>query len=282
MQIADNLALLADRLKMLRSKVETVALVPTMGALHDGHMALIDEARRAAERVVVSIFVNPRQFGPTEDFAAYPRPADADIALLEKMGVDLLWMPRADQIYPAGYATTISVARLGEGLCGAVRPGHFDGVTTIVAKLFNQIRPDIALFGEKDWQQLAIIRRMATDLVLGVTVTGVPTVRAEDGLALSSRNAYLSADERRRAVALPRALASAVIAIEAGESPDTQLEAVRVHLTQAGFGPIDYVALVAADDLTPLDRLDRPARLMAAARIGGARLIDNWPASPKR
>lgn len=267
---------------MLRSKVETVALVPTMGALHDGHMALIDEARRAAERVVVSIFVNPRQFGPTEDFAAYPRPADADIALLEKMGVDLLWMPRADQIYPAGYATTISVARLGEGLCGAVRPGHFDGVTTIVAKLFNQIRPDIALFGEKDWQQLAIIRRMATDLVLGVTVTGVPTVRAEDGLALSSRNAYLSADERRRAVALPRALASAVIAIEAGESPDTQLEAVRVHLTQAGFGPIDYVALVAADDLTPLDRLDRPARLMAAARIGGARLIDNWPASPKR
>lgn len=282
MQIADNLALLADRLKMLRSKGETVALVPTMGALHDGHMALIDEARRAAERVVVSIFVNPRQFGPTEDFAAYPRPADADIALLEKMGVDLLWMPRADQIYPAGYATTISVARLGEGLCGAVRPGHFDGVTTIVAKLFNQIRPDIALFGEKDWQQLAIIRRMATDLVLGVTVTGVPTVRAEDGLALSSRNAYLSADERRRAVALPRALASAVIAIEAGESPDTQLEAVRVHLTQAGFGPIDYVALVAADDLTPLDRLDRPARLMAAARIGGARLIDNWPASPKR
>ena len=280
MQIADSLALLADRLKMLRAHGETVALVPTMGALHDGHMALVERARQVADRVAVSIFVNPRQFGPKEDFGAYPRPADADIALLEAAGVHLLWMPAPDQMYPAGYATTIAVARLGDGLCGAVRPGHFDGVTTVVTKLFNQVRPDMALFGEKDWQQLAIIRRMVLDLDQGVTIIGVPIVRAEDGLALSSRNAYLSADERHRATVLPRALKAAVAALESGAAPAEQIATVRTQLDAAGFASIDYVTLADADDLTPLDRLDRPARLLAAARMGGTRLIDNWPVKP--
>jgi pantoate--beta-alanine ligase len=244
-------------------------------------MQLVAHARALADHVAVSIFVNPRQFGPKEDLAAYPRPADADVALLSAVGVDLLWMPSVEAMYPAGYATSVSVAKLGEDLCGATRRGHFDGVSTVVAKLFNQIRPDIALFGEKDWQQLAVIRRMAADLNMGVDVVGVPTVRAEDGLALSSRNAYLNADERARAATLPQALAAAVAAIEGGAEVAGALEGVRAKLAAAGFDPVDYVALAAADDLVELKTLDRPARILAAARLGGARLIDNWPVNPR-
>jgi pantoate--beta-alanine ligase len=201
--------------------------------------------------------------------------------LLTAAGVDLLWMPSVEAMYPPGYATNVSVAKLGEDLCGAARRGHFDGVSTVVAKLFNQIRPDIALFGEKDWQQLAVIRRMAADLNMGVDVVGVPTVRADDGLALSSRNAYLNADERARAATLPQALAAAVAAIEGGAVVAGELATVRAKLTAAGFDPIDYVALAAADDLEALETLNRPARILAAARLGGARLIDNWPVTPR-
>lgn len=262
---------------MLRSDGARVALVPTMGALHDGHLALVREAQRHADKLVVSIFVNPRQFGPKEDFTSYPRPADADASLLRESGVALLWMPTVSEMYPQGYATTVSVAALGDGLCGAARPGHFDGVSTVVAKLFAQVRPDFALFGEKDWQQLAIIRRMAIDLDLGVSVIGVPTVREDDGLARSSRNAYLTADERKRAVALPTALKAAAAAIAGGGDVADALETARATIVAAGFGEPDYVALVGADDLQPMDRLDRPARVMTAARIGKARLIDNFP-----
>ena len=255
--------------------------MPTMGALHEGHMTLIEAAKRQADFVVVSIFVNPRQFGPKEDLAAYPRPADADAALLAGAGVDLLWMPSVEEMYPAGFATNITVASLGDVLCGAVRPGHFDGVATVVSKLFNQVRPDMALFGEKDWQQLAIIRRMAADLDLGVNVIGVPIVRAKDGLALSSRNAYLTKAERKRAATLSAALRDAVAAIESGAPVAVSLKTVTASLVKAGFGPIDYVTLAGADDLAPMTHLDRPARLLAAARLGKARLIDNMAVTPR-
>ncbi len=280
MQILHHLAALRNRLSLLRSNGGTIALVPTMGALHRGHMKLVDVARAMADHVVVSIFVNPRQFGPKEDFTSYPRPAAADAALLDAGGTAILWMPGVEEMYPAGYATTVSVGGLGDGLCGSARPGHFDGVATIVAKLFAQVRPDHALFGEKDWQQLAIIRRMSADLDLGVDVIGVPTVREVDGLALSSRNAYLSPTEREQAAALPDAMIKAITTIEAGAPVAAALQSVMDRLENAGFGPVDYVTLAGAEDLQPMQILDRPARLLVAARLGKARLIDNMAVTP--
>ncbi len=282
MQIIHRLSALRDRLKFIRASGGTMALVPTMGALHDGHMALIKTARQQADHVVVSIFVNPRQFGPSEDFAAYPRPADADASLLAQGGVDLLWMPGVEDMYPTGYATNISVPALGDSLCGANRPGHFDGVATVVTKLFTQVRPDMALFGEKDWQQLAIIRRVSIDLDLGVDVIGVPTVRAKDGLALSSRNSYLTKAQRKAAATLPNALKAAIMAIEGGAEIASELTKIKTELTAAGFSEPDYVSLADADDLTLMTVLDRPARLLVAARLGSARLIDNMPVDPGR
>lgn len=280
MQTIHDRATLSQALQAFRRAGERVALVPTMGALHDGHMALVADARRRADRVVVSIFVNPRQFGPNEDFEAYPRRAAADSAKLVAAGVDVLWMPDLEEMYPSGFATNITVAGLPDSLCGAARPGHFDGVATVVAKLFNQVRPDVALFGEKDWQQLAIIRRMAADLDMGIEIIGFPTQREEDGLALSSRNAYLEPAERAAALALPRALGQASQALEKGAEISEALSGVAAALTQAGFSRVDYVALVDATTLAPLATLDRPARLLAAARIGKARLIDNLPVNP--
>lgn len=280
MQTIDRREALTAAIKAYHANGETVALVPTMGALHEGHLALVAEAKRRADRVVASIFVNPKQFGPNEDFDAYPRRAEADSTKLAAAGVDVLWMPPVDEMYPDGFATNISVAGLPDGLCGAARPGHFDGVATVVAKLFNQVRPDIAIFGEKDWQQLAIIRRMATDLDMGVDVVGFPTQREDDGLARSSRNAYLTPDERAAAVALPRALGNAARSIEQGGSVTEALSAVEAALLKAGFSPADYVALVDADTLQPLETLDRPGRLLAAARLGKARLIDNLAVTP--
>jgi pantoate--beta-alanine ligase len=266
--------------KALRGSGKTVALVPTMGALHDGHLALVKAAKRAADYVVVSIFVNPKQFGPNEDFDAYPRPADADITQLHAAGVDLLWMPSVAEMYPAGFATTISVAGLADRLCGVARPGHFDGVTTVVAKLFAQVRPDVAIFGEKDWQQLTIIRRMTADLDLGVTVVGMPTQREEDGLARSSRNAYLSATERRAATAFPTALKKAVTALENGAAVQETLIAAERDIIAGGFHTVDYVTLVDANSLAPLEKLTKPARLISAVRVGKTRLIDNFSVEP--
>lgn len=280
MQIIHDLDDLRTQIGKLRRNGKTIALVPTMGALHDGHMALIEKAKTLADHVVTSIFVNPKQFGPKEDLSSYPRTETRDATLLKAAGVKLLWLPGVAEMYGPNFATTISVARLGDGLCGAARPGHFDGVATVVAKLFNQVRPDIAVFGEKDWQQLAIIRQMAIDLDFPVQIVGMATQRAEDGLALSSRNAYLTPEERQSALALPRALGAAAKTIEEGKPVENALTAARESMEKAGFGPIDYVALVDSVTLEPITKLDRPGRLLAAARMGKTRLIDNLPVTP--
>ncbi|OYW50650.1 MAG: pantoate--beta-alanine ligase [Novosphingobium sp. 12-62-10] len=280
-----------SRLDALRSAVgalksggkpgmRTLALVPTMGALHEGHLTLVREAKKRADHVAVSIFVNPRQFGPNEDLDAYPRRMAADAALLETEGVDLLWAPTVEVMYPAGYATNVSVSGLDAVLCGAARPGHFDGVATVVGKLFNQVRPDVALFGEKDWQQLAIIRRMARDLDLVApfadAIIGVPTVREVDGLAMSSRNQYLTAQERAAAPALARAMRKAIAAVVRGAPVSPTLDGLRADVLAAGFRSIDYADMRDADTLEDMLVFDgRAARLLVAAHIGKARLIDN-------
>jgi len=253
----------------------TLALVPTMGALHAGHMALITEAKRRADKVAATIFVNPTQFGPGEDLSRYPRREEQDARMLEEAGCDLLWLPSADAIYPEGFATTVHVARVSERWEGEARPGHFDGVATVVTKLLLAVRPDIAVFGEKDFQQLAVIRRLVADLNVAVEILGLPTVREEDGLALSSRNAYLSPDERGRAAALQRALSKAGDAIRAGAPVASALQEAKQALVDAGFLKIDYLALVDAATLEPLDGARGEMRLIAAAKIGSTRLIDN-------
>ncbi|MCF2515268.1 pantoate--beta-alanine ligase [Sphingomonas sp. G124] len=275
MQIIREMGDLALALREWRDARLTIALVPTMGALHAGHMALVDAARAKADRVVASIFVNPLQFGPSEDLDRYPRQESEDARLLEHHGCDLLWMPSAAQLYPPGYATTVSVSGVSERWDGAARPGHFAGVATVVAKLFTSVRPDMAFFGEKDFQQLAVIRRMTADLGLGVTIHGVATVRDADGLALSSRNAYLNADQRVQALALPRTLEEAADAILAGEAVQAVLDDAKGKLSDAGFSRIDYFALVDAATLEPLDAPLGDMRLIAAAVVGTTRLIDN-------
>ncbi|PZO71223.1 MAG: pantoate--beta-alanine ligase [Pelagerythrobacter marensis] len=282
MQTADRLEVLRTIVSGWRAGGERIALVPTMGALHEGHLTLVREARARANRVVVSIFVNPAQFGPGEDLAAYPRRLAADSALLVAEGVDLLWAPPVEEVYPQGFATTISVAGLTADFCGAARPGHFDGVATVVAKLFNQVQPDCALFGEKDFQQLAMIRRMARDLDLARphvdAIIGVPTVREPDGLALSSRNQYLPAEERAAAAALPRAMQAATAQIAAGAPVAEALATLEQALIDAGFASVDYAALADAETLAQLHEQPRhPARLLVAARMGRTRLIDNLP-----
>jgi pantoate--beta-alanine ligase len=274
-QIVRTIAGLREALAIFRDARESIALVPTMGALHPGHLALVEEARRRARRVVVSIFVNPIQFGPNEDLAAYPRREATDVKLLDDAGCDLLWLPSVEEMYPAGAATTITVRGVSEGLCGASRPGHFEGVATIVAKLFNQVRPDTALFGEKDYQQLAVIRQMNRDLDFGIDVIGVATQREDDGLARSSRNIYLNDDDRAAARALPRALGEAARAIQAGGDIGAILDHARSRILAGGFGSVEYVELRDAATLEPMTTLDRDARILAAARLGGTRLIDN-------
>lgn len=277
MQIFRDVDALRRGLASLREDGGHVAMVPTMGALHAGHMSLVTEAQRRAARVVVSIFVNPTQFGPNEDLSAYPRREAEDAALLREAGVDILWAPSVEAMYPDGFRTSIRVAGLSEELDGAHRPGHFDGVATVVAKLFGQVRPEIACFGEKDWQQMAIIRRLVADLDLGVEIVGVPTARDPDGLALSSRNAYLSPSEREEALALPRALNEAAAAILGGTDIALALAEAHDAIRAGGFESVDYVELRDAATLKRIESLDAPARLLAAARIGRTRLIDNIP-----
>ena len=247
----------------------------TMGALHPGHMALVEAANAQCGAVVASIFVNPTQFGEGEDLDAYPRQEAADAALLEAAGVRILWAPAADEVYPQGYATSVSVSGISQGLCGGSRPGHFDGVATVVAKLFNQIRPDAAFFGEKDFQQLAVIRRMARDLDFEHAIVGIPTVRDSDGLALSSRNAYLDAEQRAQAVALPTSMRAAAAAIASGGDIEAILTDAQAELRAAGFHKVDYFELRNADTLEVMNVFKDPARLLAAAHIGSTRLIDN-------
>lgn len=279
MQIVRQLDSLRNALAEFHAAGLTIGLVPTMGALHAGHMRLVEVAQSQCDAVIASIFVNPTQFGEGEDLDAYPRQEAADAALLEAAGVKLLWAPTADQVYPPGYATNVSVSGISDGLCGAARPGHFDGVATVVAKLFNQVRPDAAFFGEKDYQQLAVIRRMARDLDFSHEIVGVPTVRDADGLALSSRNAYLTAEERADAVALPETMQEAATAIAAGSPVADILSDAKARLLRSGFHKVDYFELRDADTLALLDDFTRSARLLAAAHIGRTRLIDNIPVS---
>ena len=252
-----------------------LSLVPTMGALHAGHLALIEAAKKRAEKVAATIFVNPMQFGPNEDLSRYPRREADDAKMLEDAGCDLLWMPSVSDIYPAGFATAVHVSGVSERWEGEARPGHFDGVATVVAKLLLSVRPDVALFGEKDFQQLAVIRRMVRDLAIPIEIVGVPTVREPDGLALSSRNAYLLPEERQQALALPRALEAARAAILSGSAVTGVLDEARNALLDGGFSRVDYFALVEAETLEPLERPQGEMRLIAAATIGTTRLIDN-------
>ena len=266
----------SEELALARASIRgSLALVPTMGALHAGHLELVEEAKRRADEVAATIFVNPTQFGPNEDFSRYPRREAEDAAMLEEAGCGLLWMPAVNEIYPDGFSTSIHVAGVSERWEGEARPGHFDGVATVVAKLLLSVRPDSAIFGEKDFQQLAVIRRLAADLNIPVEVVAVPTVREHDGLARSSRNAYLSEDERSRAVALPNALGEAREAIRGGAPVAKALQEAKQALVDAGFLRIDYLALVDAATLEPIDAPSDEMRLIAAAAIGSTRLIDN-------
>ena len=280
MQTVRDLDALRDALAAIRSDGGTIALVPTMGALHAGHMALVAEGRRRASHVVASIFVNPTQFAPNEDLSTYPRREASDAKMLDEEGCAILWAPDSAAMYPDGFASSVSVSGVSDGLDGAARPGHFSGVATVVLKLLNQVRPDVALFGEKDFQQLAVIRRMVRDLDVGVEIVGVPTQRDADGLALSSRNAYPTEEERRAARALPRALGEAASAIQQGGDVAQALATARERLAKAGFEAIDYVELRDAETLEPVEALERPARLLAAAKIGRTRLIDNLAVAP--
>lgn len=260
-----------------RSEGLSVALVPTMGALHDGHLGLVRRARELADRVVASIFVNPAQFAPHEDFDRYPRDEAGDAAKLASAGCHLLYTPSVREMYPEGFATAMTVTGPAEGLCGAFRPQMFGGVALVVSKLFIQAQPDVAVFGEKDYQQLQVVRRFTRDLDIPVHVEGLPTVREPDGMALSSRNAYLTPDERARAVELSRALTDAAVVIAAGGEAGPALDTVRARLAAAGFASIDYVELRDAESLAPVTSAARPARLLAAAWMGRTRLIDNVP-----
>jgi len=257
-----------------------VVFVPTMGALHAGHAALIDAARARAGNngtVIVSIFVNPAQFGPGEDLDRYPRPLAADLALCRQHGADAVFMPAADEMYPPGNSTVVEENALARGLCGAARPGHFRGVCTVVAKLFHILLPDAAIFGEKDYQQLAVLRRMTRDLFLDIEIIGHPTVREPDGLAMSSRNRYLSPEDRARATRFPAALNAAADKI----LPQEILETATALITQGTGAVPEYVAVVDAETLEPLTSLDRPAVLAAAVKIGETRLIDNVHLAPR-
>ena len=277
LHVVRDVASLRRRIACWRGSLNTIALVPTMGALHAGHMALVEQAKVLADTVVVSIFVNPSQFGPDEDLDAYPRRGAEDWALLKEAGVDLLFMPDAAAMYPDGFQTGVRVHDISQGLCGDDRPGHYDGVATVVTKLLLQALPDLALFGEKDFQQLVVIQRLVKDLDIPVDVVGVSTFRESDGLALSSRNAYLTKKQRAVAPALYRELSAAATDIAAGVNIPERCAAAWEALIKAGFATVDYVEARDAATLAPLKACGPEARVLGAAHLGKTRLIDNVP-----
>ena len=274
MLIARTLPDLQNACTRLRRSTGTLALVPTMGALHEGHRTLVRTGVAAGAAVAASIFVNPLQFGASEDLSRYPRDEEGDLAALEAEGCALAWLPDVQTMYPAGEATTIVVTGPAERWEGDARPGHFRGVATVCAKLFGQVRPDVAYFGEKDWQQLQVVKRMVADLLMPLSIVGVETVREPDGLAMSSRNRFLTAEERTRAPALYATLRRMAGALAAGEAAGNVLASATGELSQRGFG-IDYLALVEGAGLAPIDTLQPGARLITAARLGSVRLLDN-------
>jgi pantoate--beta-alanine ligase len=276
MAIARDLATLRREVAALRRRAGSVALVPTMGALHPGHLSLIALARQAAGAVVASIFVNPLQFGPAEDLSRYPRDEAGDLAALRDAGCDLAWLPTPEAMYPPGSATTVEVAGLSDPWEGVQRPGHFRGVATVCAKLFLQTGADVAVFGEKDWQQLAVIRRMVRDLDLPIRILPGPTVREADGLAMSSRNRFLSPAERAAAALLPATLQELAAGLRSGAPAAPRIGAAEARLRQGGLLP-DYLALIEGETLQPLEAApgDGSARLLVAARLGTVRLLDN-------
>lgn len=270
-----ELAVLRQRIPLWRAEGLRIGFVPTMGALHAGHLALVKHAKTLSDKVVVSIFVNPLQFAPHEDFDRYPRREDADAALLAEAGADLVWLPTSDLMYPQGFATKIELTGPAEGLETDFRPQFFGGVATVVTKLFNQVTPDLAVFGEKDYQQLKVVQTFARDLDMPLEVIGLPTIRESDGLALSSRNAYLSAEERDTAARLHAELHAIAETVQAGGDADASIARAKIRLEAAGFGPIDYIALRDADSLALPSADSRALRLLAAAWLGKTRLIDN-------
>jgi pantoate--beta-alanine ligase len=259
---------------------ETVGLVPSLGALHRGHISLVEAARAACRRSIATIFVNPKQFGPREDFSRYPRQEEQDRALLAATGCDLLFAPPTGEMYPDGFSTTVSLAGVTDRWEGEARPGHFAGVATVVTKLLLQAMADRAFFGEKDYQQLRSVTRMARDLDIPVEIVGCPTVREADGFALSSRNVYLTAAERKIAPTLYRTITALAAAARQGQDIAAAVAAATAALLKAGFAAVDYLAVVDAASLAPLAKLDRPGRVLAAARLGAVRLIDNVAAMP--
>jgi pantoate--beta-alanine ligase len=280
LDILRSVAELRTRVKYWRDQGLTVALVPTMGALHQGHLSLVTKALEHADRVVTSVFVNPTQFGPNEDFSRYPRQEAQDAELLNGAGCHLLFAPTVAEMYPDGFATAITVSGVSEGLCGEIRPGHFSGVATVVTKLLLQCLPDVAVFGEKDYQQLAVIRRFVRDLDIPVVVLGAPTLREADGLAMSSRNAYMTAEERVVAPWLFKALAGIADGLRAGAKASELCPKAMDGLLKAGFASVDYMEVRDAASLIPVETMIRPVRILVAARLGKTRLIDNMGAEP--
>jgi len=267
---------LREKIRQWREKGKRIALVPTMRALHEGHFSLVKLAQKQADKVVVSIFVNPTQFGPNEDFDRYPRTEAEDAEKLKAIRTDAVYMPAVTDMYPKGFSTSIHVFGVSDGLCGAVRPGHFDGVATVVTKLLRQVEPDCAVFGEKDYQQLQVIKRVVSDLNLDVAIIPAPILREEDGLAMSSRNRYLSPRERAIAAKIHAVLQHARHSIQANPTQlEEWLRQAELELLIAGFDSVDYVSLNNAEDLKPVRDLSKPARLLVAARLGKTRLIDN-------
>ena len=278
MRVVRDAAALAAAVGEWRAADERVAVVPTMGYLHEGHLALVARARELAPRVVATIFVNPTQFAPHEDLGRYPRDEAGDIAKLADAGCDLLFAPPVEAVYPPGFATRITMAGPAEGLEGEHRPQMFGGVALVCTRLFGLTRADVGVFGEKDWQQVMVVRRVVEDLALPIAIETVPTVRAADGLALSSRNAHLDVASRQAARGLHAALALAAQRLRAGEGADAACAAARDAALAAGFGRVDYIALRREADFAPMDRLDAPGRVLGAAWLGNVRLIDNIPA----
>ena len=262
-----------------RREGSVIGVVPTMGALHEGHLSLVRGAEAQADRVIVTLFVNPTQFNNPEDLKNYPKTEEDDVRKLAPFAVDVLWAPGAEEMYPQGFATKITVGGISEGLCGGDRPGHFDGVATVVTKLLTQTDADLAFFGEKDWQQLQVVTRLVADLDLRARIVGMPTVREADGLALSSRNLRLTAQERAAAAALPAEMKRAAEAISGGADADEALTAARAAVLAAGFDAVDYLELRDGATLAPLDKATPTARIFAAAHIGAVRLIDNMALS---